>query len=547
MASVPQANNLAPVYLPAQDSIAKQYSIVESRRQLGTTIGQTLQKYGMAHNSPIAVLKGQQILACAGRDNLYVASDLHTKDAELFNGNGTLASCGVRMCPSCTAMRARHTRRTGRALLEYVNANWRELKAKQRAEYVAKLQKAKRVSTREHYKAKIQSLDKYGLKWRFMTLTPFHVPGVSLVKCLEVVIDAYTYLQRHKAFKENVQVSMRGTEFTLGKAWEKAGRKWSIDFDGYHPHHHVMMYSAFVDFDEMRSAWTECLMKAYSEHGIAIQPETVGSRDGKANLQILTIKTSGIQNGKEVSLRTALQETLKYQTKGNTWASLPAGELVKAAEVSKWPRIFGVTGVTRAELGLVKATKPHMDKERFEAKEQVADVAPYLDTTGITSSQIELLRFYSGTKLTKLVGVLPATQLQRLRAARWARQQAARRRGLAHKYPWASFTTLNGEVFAYSGFMCSGNGETLTFVAAKHVDTLPSPTGTQAVRIVPILKNKHYPLVEPVTAKLTAKAFPVVAVLPKRDEWASPSAASPAGVGLSLANRAQVVLPRREC
>jgi len=144
------------------------------------------------------------------------------------------------------------------------------------------------------------------------------------------------------------------------------------------------------------------------------------------------------KTGESVTLEKAVQETTKYLTKSESWDKIPDSELVKIAEVARWPRMFELLGQARP------SKRENSVSEVSESA--TASGATLLDTPTLSNGETD--EHHTPTWRESLAAVTDFASWQE-----WEREQDRiirraqqfRRTQLALKFPQATFSTLSGE------------------------------------------------------------------------------------------------------
>jgi hypothetical protein len=167
------------------------------------------------------------------------------------------------------------------------------------------------------------------LKWRFITLTSPSVPA-SPLEAIEVYQTAWALLRKRKFWADRVKAGYRGIEFTVN------------DSTGLvHCHLHCLALSKHLDYDALRSEWTDCIAIAWKRRGVSLHFKTV---DQKAIVKV--IEPRGRELGQR-AMDAAILETAKYCADGAAWASLSDAHLIEVANLERFPRLFESFGETR--------------------------------------------------------------------------------------------------------------------------------------------------------------------------------------------------------
>jgi hypothetical protein len=226
-----------------------------------------------------------RIWTCSDRENHWVGDDLHnTETGELYAGNGNLWSCGSKLCPSCVAKASNRSRKELQLAL-----------------------KNRKLMTGEMY--------------QFITLT-IPNPNLSLIQTRIIIDRIWTLFRKRDYFKQKIRGGSKSEEFTLTA-------------NGYHYHYHLLCVTRFLNFNEFRRVWTECIKTAFREFNLPCEFKT---NDKLAMVKIKRLSSS--VNG----LRGAIQEVCKYVTKSDNWEKLPQKDLIEIASIKRFWRMFEIFG-----------------------------------------------------------------------------------------------------------------------------------------------------------------------------------------------------------
>ncbi len=356
----------------------------------GEAIARRLTIAAHACGSSVALGVADMIRECSSPSNVWTATDLHNADGEAFDGVGTLASCGSRLCLSCAAALCRRSRRRARVGLAGFSLRSGEL-------------------------------------FRFITLTMPTVPDASLIDTLRVIQRAWSLLRKRKFWLTCVRGGIKGVEFT-------------VTANGYHTHIHLLVASKWIKHATLRSEWTHCLRAAWREHGLDIVFDTPS---GEAIVDVRLIRAKHRGSSVAVSIESALEEVTKYVTKTESWDALPDAHLVEIAEVKRWQRLFEMFGDMRARVGAEKVAQP----ERATASVHAINLSDGDQLRIPYPEQPIKHRSASAPTLRTLMVTLDRPAWLKILAARFSERREHRRTSLRQLYPYARFATLSGDVF----------------------------------------------------------------------------------------------------
>jgi hypothetical protein len=353
------------------------------RARRGIAIADRLALAAVARDSKIALGVSDVMRECSSPANIWTARDLHNADGELFDGVGIFASCGVRLCPSCSAALRRRARRRARVALASCA-----------------------MRSGEHA--------------RLVTLTMPTVEGASLIETIEAVHRAWSLLRKRKFWRANVRAGIKGVEFT-------------VTASGYHTHIHILAVSRWIAHAALRSEWSHCLRSAWRAKGHEISFNT---HHGEAVVDVRLVKGErrASSSGMIVSLEGALQEVCKYITKSESWDALPDAHLVEVAEVKRWPRLFEVFGAMRSQDERC-AVVTSLDTQIISDGAQLG--------FSFDSSPASPSRARPPT-LRDMMSTLERRTWLSILSLRFADRRAYRRSVLCVRYPYAVFSDLNG-------------------------------------------------------------------------------------------------------
>jgi hypothetical protein len=338
----------------------------------------------VACGSSVALGISDLMRECASPANIWTARDLHNADGELFDGVGTFASCGVRLCPSCSASLRRRARRRARAALASCA-----------------------LRSGEHA--------------RFITLTMPTIAEASLLETIQIVHRAWSLMRKRKFWKANVRAGIKGVEFTVTP-------------NGYHTHVHILAISKWIEYAGLRSEWSHCLRSAWRASGREIAFNT-SHGEAVVDVRLVKAKMRASASRVIVSLESALQEVCKYITKSESWDALPDAHLVEIAEVERWPRLFEVFGEMRA-----KDEKPRVAVTSLDTQ-NISDGGQLLFSFDQSPASPSRAR---PPTLRGLMHTLDRQTWLIILSLRFTDRRAYRRSVLCGLYPYAVFRSLNG-------------------------------------------------------------------------------------------------------
>jgi len=349
---------------------------------------------------------------CASSANVWIGRDLHREDdGELYNGVGTLYACGSRLCPSCCAALARSSRRRARsAVVRLGRGDWNR-------------------------------------RWRSLVLTMPLMRGADVTDAIGRINDSFRRLTNRSFWKTRVVGGIKSVEFTVRP-------------DGYHVHIHLLVLSDYIPVNQEkeqqmcgymeRRKLAPGNLQAEMKHCLRLSGAEIS---GDLVLAVYDAKRQGERaKGEGITLESALQETCKYLTKSESWDKISDSQIVKIAEVERWPRMFELLGAARIKRDEVDAmgVEPEVERDVHGgtslvhthglSNDEVARGEPVLGMVGLPGARAPSLRSLS-------VALDRSAWLQIL-SLRVSAMRAYRKAMLARRYPYAIFNSLAGDVWS---------------------------------------------------------------------------------------------------
>jgi hypothetical protein len=349
-----------------------------------------------------------RIWTCSDRENHWTGDDLHnTETGELYAGNGNLWSCGSKLCPACVA------------------------KASNRSRNELKLSlKNQKLLTGETY--------------QFITLT-IPNPNLSLVQTRTVLDRIWTLFRKRDYFKQKIRGGSKSEEFTLTE-------------NGYHYHYHLLCITRFLNYNEFRREWSDCIRIAFRELNLPCEFKT---DDRLAMVKIKRLSSS--VNG----LKGAIQEVCKYVTKSDSWEKLPPKDLIEIASIKRFWRMFEIFGSFRVQRNAnVVLESPNVFVTYLLTK-LIVEILKYIQT-GEPITILDTKQISDGENFDEGYD-LPEKVPKRRRELSWRKYilengletyfdklaeqvektRYARKCFLSLKYKFATFRTLDGASFSF--------------------------------------------------------------------------------------------------
>jgi hypothetical protein len=458
-----------------------------------------LQKAALAVGSDRAIREAFLLNQCAALENVWVAQNLDCENletglAEMFDAVGVMANCGSRLCESCSADLRRRSRQRARAGL---------------------------------WAAGLQDYEKR----RMVTLTTPTPQGASQEEAIKFVNSCWRRLQKKAWWAARVRGAVKGVEAPRGSLGfhphihtvtvgqylerdsvaEKASVKWREEQEEKYGAWGMRLVETLPPIGNLQAVWNECLLAEIKSRGwllvtnarkakklpallaagaVVLDWRAVGRAGRGLLIDVRTVKAKGkggVAESETVTLAYALNEVLKYVTKSEEWVNLPDQELVAAATIKRWPRMFEVVGACKPSteketVNIGNNNSASLDTPYLSAAEnflvtgsvrenEVGESETYIDGAGwVASESAHLVSILYGEEefLPLLPPVAPAPvsivlpREESLRSlgeglpfvewcavvkARWAARRFIRRRLLSQQFVYATFWTLDGRMW----------------------------------------------------------------------------------------------------
>jgi hypothetical protein len=273
-----------------------------------------------------------------------------------------------------------------------------------------------------------------GEKLRFIVLTQPDMFGFDFVGGYELLSRAMVKFQGHPYFKENFRGGATSDEFTLG-----------AKNTHFHFHENILGYTKWLDFDELRRVWTDCLRYAARDMGRKL---LVNAKDGLVNVYIKDVKPKVRNADREITLDDAITECVKYVVKGSDFAKIPTEFICQVEKTLYRKQLVATLGEANLRNGKRK-TKANNERQYVHKNDTVQDST---DTALVTSAPKTV------ANPTRKPETLRQTGARLIRAGRreewkalirriFAERAAFRKIKLAQRYKYAIFCTLAGEIW----------------------------------------------------------------------------------------------------
>jgi hypothetical protein len=271
-----------------------------------------------------------------------------------------------------------------------------------------------------------------GEKLRFIVLTQPDMFGFDFFGAYELLSGAMVRLKNHPYFKKNFRGGAFTYEFTLG-----------AENTHFHLHANILGYTKWLDFDELRRVWTDCLRKTARDMGREL---VVNTKDGLANIKIKAVKPKVRNAGKEITLDDAITECVKYVVKGSDFAKIPTEFICQVEKALYRKRLVETFGEANKRKGKTKANN---ERQYVHKNHTIQDS---LDTALVTSAPLPVANHTRKRETLRQTG---ARMIRAGRREEWkalirrifAERAAFRKIKLAQRYKYAIFCTLAGEIW----------------------------------------------------------------------------------------------------
>jgi hypothetical protein len=273
-----------------------------------------------------------------------------------------------------------------------------------------------------------------GENLRYIVLTQPDMFGFDFDSGYQLLDGAVIRLKNHPFFKENFRGGVFSNEFTLG----------AKSNEHFHLHTNILGYAKYIDFDELRRVWTNCL--DYSARGMGRKLE-INTKDGYANVSIQRVKVeSKVEDAKrEITLDDAIMETVKYVVKGSDFAKIPTKFICQVEKALYGKRLVETFGEANLRKGRGKKDNANeisnLDKPRTIQDFNAADSERFVLERN--DKPRETLR----QKGKRLISEGRRDEWLRDLRLEFEKRREFRKKQLSERYKLAIFCTLAGEVW----------------------------------------------------------------------------------------------------
>jgi hypothetical protein len=373
-----------------------------------------VQRLKVASDNEVLQALALRIESCNMEKNLWVAEDLHRADGECFNGRGNLSRCGSRFCSQCVSSLARRNAKIADYVFEKLNPAYR--------------------------------------RFIVLTMPDDSLSHLSWLAQREVFYHAWDWLNtKSEWWKKYVRGVVRCDEFTA-----KSGRK-----NRYHYHSNLLADCVFLPAQRLKQEWAKALKISYNHFGIEWYCPT---KNGLPDVSIKRIVSKVRDDKKEVSRKKVISELCKYATKPQDWEDVAIEDIAEIAGLERFPRMFDLTGSCKViARGMRPKTQQNVVNQAENAGNEQANYhlnlnqSTYVHTNLITVPKIyyESSYFCRPPPKTRKKSWFRRLQDGEITLAQYEIELAFtvertirfRKIQLCLKYPFATFQTLDGQVF----------------------------------------------------------------------------------------------------
>jgi hypothetical protein len=356
--------------------------------------------------NPLMMAQAERIKKCCSDSNLFVGEDFHTSEGELFEGKGSLWACNSRLCPNCVGKLSKRNRRIIRYVIEnqklLVGENW------------------------------------YAVNFTMPNLDLKNVPLPFIAEIMQAAWKRFSSLETRKDKKSNwfqniIRGGFKNCEFTY------------TENEIYHYHLHTLLVAKSRigrdNFIEIRRQWTKALSFAFDKFGLELK---INSRDGFANVFVEKKKFNAANREKTIN------ELCKYVTKNESWTEIPIDQLETIVSVPRFWRMFESFGCCRETARKMNEntvkTSANAEFDNAGESANVNELAYVHKKETINRQTFERVKV-KRVAWRKRVKEIPFWQYRMELADEIEEVQRFRKFQLQRKFEFATFQTLDGEVF----------------------------------------------------------------------------------------------------
>ena len=354
------------------------------------SIARRLLEVGEAQGSERARRRAILVGRCSDPENIWIAERLQDETGDDFDAYGVKWSCCSMLCPHCMK------RIQARAYKQIVGARERFWKL-----YAAEIGKRERFVTLTGPTLQDFTEDEsekvYNRAFELLSYRPFYSSRVDAgAKHVE-----FTYSRG--GFHTHIHLLLYGRYIERDAHQEQASRAWREQRRREQKRKLAergmrVVKDELPPLGNLQDTWTECFERAAAEAGRVIEwdvphhptlnydgelkahvlgsyclldtreevrPVVVAERDGafsrwpldagevievqptrapRAGVDVRAARDKGAVSESEISLHDALKELTKYITKASSWSDVTDEQLLRIAEVKRWPRRFELLG-----------------------------------------------------------------------------------------------------------------------------------------------------------------------------------------------------------
>jgi hypothetical protein len=349
-----------------------------------------------------SLFTAEHLLANSGTANHFVAENLLSAAGEIFTGYGSFTVASSSLDAAYLKAKSKKSRKAITFALELCKT------------YLA--------------------ANKIGAYKHFITFTQPTLTGIGLEKTFTVADYAWSLFRKRKYFVESIFGAVITEEFTLGENYKRESRAWTFEKDGFHVHRHLIAYGKWLDVEQLKIDWTECLEIAAMKFGYRLSFNTA---NGLANVNRQTVWSDS----------KAIDELGKYICKNSTFDDLPASEIIAVETALQGKRMLQTFGKCNKRVG-TETTDAHFNTTSVNDGNQSQKV--------VTVNENKVKRNYLKATFQEK---LEAGGLEHARI--YLRRELAKRRkwrieNFLERFPAALVTDLSGNQFRGAEYVHKG-------------------------------------------------------------------------------------------
>jgi hypothetical protein len=368
----------------------------EQRRRVGLAIAKRIGNTAARHNSKTALGRAYLIARCSDADNIWACDHLPAKTGERFAAFGVKSACGSLLCPNCIKLQQR---RSQKRLVAARDEFWKE-----RDREIGKYERFITLTAPTLPDVDERTSEKiFNLAYQLLSDRPFYA------KRMDAGVKHIEFTFTPSGFNTHIHLLIYGAFIEVDKAQEAKSREWRKAREAKAAARGLRIaVDNLPPLGNLQDVWTDCISEAARAFGFVfdwranydeslrafvlgsyslletrkrIVPDVVAgcysqfpTRGGeslthqptpaaRAVVDVRMVREKGQPSVGEIGLTKAIKEVTKYITKAAKWSDVPDAQLVKIAEVRRWPRRFELLGAWR------KTETPEEKQRKKDAEE----------------------------------------------------------------------------------------------------------------------------------------------------------------------------------